>query len=404
LYVFTLFCIIASVLLLYSFLTRIPAKMRGSLEKFRVFNLLFKYGDEARNIHKISPFIFGISFIGWVFRGLEWYCIASAVGMASFSLADGLFLNPLLTLLSFIPITPAGIGIQEAGIVGIFLLIHVDQTAATYFAIINRFTEALVDALGLRSFYGKGVKHQDLHKFYGSIDGDIDEKAYNSDLFVQRYFQQRRTRTIHEHLNIRHGDIFLDIGCGSGVQLAKLASSTYSLAIGIDLNRNALKYARRRGLPNTEFIIADVQYLPIKAGVVQKILCSEVIEHLDSPASLVNELRRVLGRGGEVVLTTPNENSPWGLYEFAWDIFGRGRNYGDTHLKFYSPREILEFFQKFQETYVRTLFFGSPFIALLNNEALVSVAERIDSLFEEWNLGVLIIVHAKMGDPPASEV
>ena len=399
LYLFLLFGIIVTILLLYFFITRVPARVRSALQGYRVFRLLFQYGDESRTIHQISPFILAISFLGWIFRGLEWYCIASAVGIASFSLMDGLFLNPLLTLLSLVPVTPAGIGIQEAGIIGLFLLVHIDRTAATYFALLTRASEALIDAVGLRSFYGSRLEHEDLSGFYNSIPGDIDEKAYNSDLFVQRYFQQRRTKAINEHLHVCKGDIFLDIGCGSGVQLATLASSGHSLAVGIDLNRNALKYARGRDLPNTEFIIADARYLPIKTGVAQKILCSEVIEHVDNPGVLVSEMRRVLGGGGEIVLTTPNESSPWGLYEIAWDIFGRGRNYGDTHLKFFSPREILGLFQQFRERHVETLFLVSPFVALLNSETLVLAAERFDAFFERWNLGVLIIAHLKLGEP-----
>jgi SAM-dependent methyltransferase len=357
--------------------------------------MLFRYGDEGRTLHRISPFIFGISFLGWLLRGLEWYCIAAAVGMASFSLADGLFLNPLLTLLSLIPVTPAGIGIQEAGIVGIFLLFGVNQTAATYFALLTRFIEALVDALGLGNFYAR-VKHEDLYEFYNSMDGDIDEKAYNSDLFVQRYFQRRRTGATIRDLNLRKGDVLLDIGCGSGVQLALLAPSGYSLGVGIDVNRNALMFARDKNLKNTEFILADAQYLPVRTGAAQKVICTEVIEHVDRPDILLDELRRVLGAGGGVVLTTPNERSFWGIYEFAWDIFGRGRNYGDTHLKFYSPGEIREFLRNFPRSSVTTLFFLSPFIALLGNETLVTAAERIDAIFEKWNFGVIIIARAEL--------
>ncbi|HMA05205.1 MAG TPA: flippase-like domain-containing protein [Methanomicrobiales archaeon] len=398
-YLLLLFGFIAAGILLYAFITRAPQGVRGPLQRYRIFHLLFQYGDESRTLHRISPFILGISFLGWISRGFEWYCVAAALGIASFSILDGLFLNPLLTLLSLIPVTPAGIGIQEAGIVGLFLLISIDRVAATSFALLTRAIEALIDAVGLASFYRSRVEHKDLHAFYGSIDGDIDERSYNSDLFVQRYFQQRRTAAIMEHLEVGRGDVFLDIGCGSGVQMAMFARKDYALAIGIDLNRNALSYARKRGLPNSEFIMADAGHLPFKAGVIRKILCAEVIEHMDRPDGLVQEMKRVLGTGGEIVVTTPNENSPWGVYEFAWDVFGRGRNYADTHLKFYSPREIRELFQAFPEKEVETLFFLSPFVALLNNNALVSAAERIDSLFERWSLGVLIIAHVKLGSP-----
>jgi uncharacterized protein (TIRG00374 family) len=402
LYLFLLLGVSAGILLLYAFFTRAPAGVRGPLEKYRVFHLLFQYGDESRTIHRISPFILSISFLGWICRGIEWYCIATAVGIALFSLLDGLFLNPLLTFLSLVPITPAGIGIQEAGIIGIFLLIHVDRVSATTFALLTRGIEALVDSVGLIPIFRTRVEHGELQEYYGSIDGDIDEKSYHSDLFVQRYFQQRRTAAILDRLKVGRGDVFLDIGCGSGVQMAMYAGTGYALAIGMDVSRNALTYARKRGLPNAEFVIADAEHLPFRAGAVSRILCAEVIEHIDHPEILAGEVRRVLGPGGEIVLTTPNENSPWGLYEIGWDTLGRGRNYADTHLKFFSPREIRELFPSFPVQEVRTLFFFSPLVALAGSPRLVGAVERLDAVLEGWNLGVLIIAHLKLGEAAGS--
>ena len=120
------------------------------------------------------------------------------------------------------------------------------------------------------------------------------------------------------------------------MQIKEIGKNGYSLAIGIDVNLNALRFARERSLPNTEFIIADAQYLPIKSFSADKIICAEIIEHLKRPQHLVHEIARVLKPHGAVVITTPNDKSVWGIYEFLWDVFGRGRNYGETHLRFFS--------------------------------------------------------------------
>ncbi len=63
---------------------------------------------------------------------------------------DALFLNPLLTLFSLIPLTPAGWGIQEAGIVFVFTAMGISATIATSFALITRFVEVVIDCIGLK--------------------------------------------------------------------------------------------------------------------------------------------------------------------------------------------------------------------------------------------------------------
>ena len=118
-------------------------------------------------------------------------------------------------------------------------------------------------------------------------------------MLVQRYFQRRKTEIIKNALSMEKQDVLIDIGCGSGVQIKEIGKMGYSLAIGIDINVNAIRFARERSLPDAEFIIADSQYLPIKSSRADKIICAEIIEHLKDPQLLVNEIARVLKSGGD---------------------------------------------------------------------------------------------------------
>ena len=174
----------------------------------------------------------------------------------------------------------------------------------------------------------------------------------------------------------RH-DVVVDIGCGSGVQIKEIGKNGYSLAIGIDVNLNAIRFARERSLPDTEFIIADSQYLPIKSSYADKIICAEIIEHIKNPQHLVNEIARVLKQDGAVVITTPNDRSVWGIYEFLWDIVGRGRNYGETHLRFFSEPVSEIIFLAFQNAERNPLFFISPVFALFNRNTLLEIGKTL---------------------------
>jgi uncharacterized protein (TIRG00374 family) len=362
-------------------------------------NTYLKYildlGEQSRAIQKISPYIISVSFIGWIFRGLEWYFVARAIGGMSVTLLDSLLLNPLLTILSLIPITPAGLGIQEAGIVGLLTLLGVSLAAATAFAFLTRFMEIIIDLIGLKNFFSLDATRENLLDHYRAIDGDIDEKAYNSDLCTQRFFQRRRTGTIRRMLGAQNGEVILDIGCGSGVQLRALGLASPGLLIGMDINRNALLFAKGKNIRNTEFLVADAERLPFREKTVDRIICAEIIEHLHEPEQMIAESERVLKDAGKIVISTPNEHSVWGAYEFFWDVLGRGRNYGETHLKFFSVPELETYFASYPERAHTTLFFISPLLALLGNRTLVRWAVRFDGLFERINAGVIIVFSAK---------
>lgn len=368
--------------------------LQAFCEKNKYLQYILDLGEQSRAIQKISPYIISISFIGWVLRGLEWYFIALAIGSVAISVIDALLLNPLLTILSLIPVTPAGLGIQEAGVVGILVLMGISLTSATAFAFLTRFIEIIIDLIGLKGFFSLDANQENLLEHYNAIEGDIDEKAYNSDLLVQKYWQQRRTGTLKNMLGAQDNDVILDIGCGSGVQLRALNVAHPKLLIGMDLNRNALLFARKKNLPESEFIIADAQFLPFKDQSVSKIICAEIIEHLHEPEKMILESQRVLTSGGSIAISTPNEISFWGIFEIFWDMFGRGRNYGETHLKFFSVRELYTFFGSYPQRSHQTLFLVSPLFALFNNERILGWGRSIDGIFERINFGMIIVMSA----------
>lgn len=395
-YILYFIVILLLIVIVGYFLIMYPGQVIQNIcQKNKYLQYILDMGEQSRSIQKMSPYIIFISFLGWLLRGLEWYFVALAIGGILISLPDMLLLNPLLTILSLIPLTPAGLGIQEAGIVGILALMGVTLTAAAAFAFLTRFIEILIDLIGLKSFFSLDIKDDALHNHYNSIDGDIDERAYNSDLCTQRYFQRRRTDTIKKVLGAQNSDVILDIGCGSGVQIRALGLEMPNLIIGMDVNRNALLYAKKKEISHSDFLIADAQQLPFKEQTIDKIICAEIIEHLTNPGQLIAETQRVLRWDGSIVISTPNEKSVWGVYEFLWDTFGRGRNYGETHLRFFSIRDLETYFKSFKTRTAVTLFFVSPFIALSNSRTLVQWSRTLDTMFERINFGVIIVYYAK---------
>ena len=379
----------------YLILVYPPSFIVKFCHNFNITEKILNLGVESKKVQKHFPLIITVSVMGWICKGIEWYCIALALGILQLSFINALILNPVVSLFSFVPLTPAGLGIQEAGIVGIFALFGIAGSYAVSFSLTTRFVDIFVDLIGLRYLLTKPLQKESLSEFYNEIDGDIDERAYNSDLLVQRYWQRRQTRCIKSCLPINSEDILIDIGCGSGVQLREIGAMKCKLAVGIDLNRNALEFAKNKSIANTDYIIADAEHLPIKTNSVTKVVCSQVIEHLPNPTLLIAENNRILKKDGEIVITTPNEASFWGIYELFWDIFGRGRNYGETHLLFYSPKDMVKFFSNFSRVNVSTIYFVSPLSALLKSEKILNIFVKLDTFFEKHNFGMILIMYAK---------
>jgi uncharacterized protein (TIRG00374 family) len=88
--------------------------------------------------------------IGWFFSALQWYYLGKALNIP-LSFFDFFLLHPLITILMFVPVSPAGLGIMEAGGIGIFLLLKITPASALAFFILVRVSILLVDMIGLKT-------------------------------------------------------------------------------------------------------------------------------------------------------------------------------------------------------------------------------------------------------------
>lgn len=125
---------------------------------------------------------------------------------------------------------------------------------------------------------------------------------------------KRRAESVFDFLAIRRGDRVLDAGCGRGFYL-NFTRALYPWAdvVGVELDRPLLPMARA-AVPGARVACANLYHLPFADGAFDKIIFSEVIEHIPDDGAALRELRRVLAPGGVLALTTPNAN-----YPLAWD-------------------------------------------------------------------------------------
>jgi SAM-dependent methyltransferase len=97
----------------------------------------------------------------------------------------------------------------------------------------------------------------------------------------------------------------IDIGCGNGQLLSEIAEAHPGARLsGLDLSAMQIDDNRRR-LPGIEWIAADIQLdLESLRKVHDVAVASEIIEHLDAPARLLENASRLVRDGGKLIVTT----------------------------------------------------------------------------------------------------
>jgi len=127
---------------------------------------------------------------------------------------------------------------------------------------------------------------------------------------------KRRAKRIIEGLELKKGDKILEIGCGNGYYLNLLNKLDLGFELwGIDCDKVALKDAKKFiGDNSVKLILGDGGKLPFKNSSFNRVIMSEVIEHVEDERRVLSEAFRVIKPKGVFILTTCNIN-----YPFFWD-------------------------------------------------------------------------------------
>lgn len=134
---------------------------------------------------------------------------------------------------------------------------------------------------------------------------DVEEYLERSN-FIIRFIELRRIRSIINALDDENADTVLDVGCGNAFLLEKLKAKK---SFGIDLSLNNITKAQRRLKDKGHFLLlrANAESLPLEKAKFDTVICTEVIEHVQNPESVLKEIIRVLKEDGTFIITIPND-------------------------------------------------------------------------------------------------
>lgn len=100
-------------------------------------------------------------------------------------------------------------------------------------------------------------------------------------------------------------DSILDVGCGEGFTLNSLKENGIGKRLeGIEYLQAAIDLGKKT-YPDIKIIKGTIYELPYKDNSFDLVLCTEVLEHLESPEKALKELVRVSKK--YLVISVPNE-------------------------------------------------------------------------------------------------
>jgi 2-polyprenyl-3-methyl-5-hydroxy-6-metoxy-1,4-benzoquinol methylase len=112
----------------------------------------------------------------------------------------------------------------------------------------------------------------------------------------------------------------LDVACGEGYGTSLLASARATSIVGADIDAATVEHVRSQyGLEAHE---ADIRSLPFEDEAFDLVVSFETIEHVEDPERALDELARVLGPDGLMLISTPNASQSLVENEFHVREFG----------------------------------------------------------------------------------
>lgn len=149
-----------------------------------------------------------------------------------------------------------------------------------------------------------------------------------------------------DNLRLADGDTILDLGCGEGRHCITAYMLKDVTSIGVDPSFKDLGTTRERFLDFEQadcsgkrlaLSVCEGQRLPFTDGSFDKVICSEVLEHIHDYQAVLDEIVRVLKPGGILGISVPRFFPEWVCWRLS-DAYhevegGHVRIFNASHLR-----------------------------------------------------------------------
>jgi SAM-dependent methyltransferase len=152
------------------------------------------------------------------------------------------------------------------------------------------------------------------------------------------------------------GDAFLEIGFGNGTQLRRMRRLGWQVT-GVEQDPSSAESARAQGF---RVLLGDLSEHHLPDDSIDAVYGSHCIEHVHEPLQTLQECRRILRPGGNLVMVTPNADS-WGRRRYGKSWLGLD---APRHLTVFTPSSLADIARRagFEDVSVRTTSRGAALI------------------------------------------
>lgn len=171
------------------------------------------------------------------------------------------------------------------------------------------------------------------------VPTDYYQKGVESNI-LQRIWHTNKLHVITDLIPVTPRKV-LDVGCASGWFLSRF-SKVFPQAncFGVDIYDEAVEYAKKR-YSHITFKIADAHKIPFKEESFDLVVCTEVLEHVDDPKSVVLEIKRVLKKDGFAIIELDSGSLLFSVVWFLWKKF-KGGVWNHAHLHSFTVKKLEE--------------------------------------------------------------
>ena len=156
----------------------------------------------------------------------------------------------------------------------------------------------------------------------------------------------------YRHFALESGDWVLDLGCGEGRHVISAYLQPGVRAVGVDLSLDDLKTTREKfdefavgdpGDSSFGLASANALHLPFPDHSFDKVICSEVLEHIPDYRGALKEIDRVLKPGGLFCASVPRR---W-PERLCWMFSSDYHKVPGGHLRIFNGSELREQIEEF---------------------------------------------------------
>jgi len=153
----------------------------------------------------------------------------------------------------------------------------------------------------------------------------------------------------YARLGVHRDDKVLDLGCGFGrhaYQAARLGARVVAFDFGADEVRNvqdtfgAMAVAGELDAVESRVgaVQGDALALPFPDDAFDRVIASEILEHIPDDEQAMHELARVLRPGGTMAITVPRAGPEF----INWSLSDEYHNVPGGHVRIYRQRQLVE--------------------------------------------------------------